>query len=92
MDSIIRGLSRLSHQQWVEAQALPLIGQWSREYGAALVFWRLWEKLGLHELFGELYRTSPVEFPVEEALFLARQGPIQSGCRPGVLRHHQHLL
>ena len=33
------------------------------------MFWRLWEKLGLHELFGELYRTSPVEFPVEEAVF-----------------------
>lgn len=69
VDSIIRGLARLSQQQWVEAQALPLVGQWSREYGSVLVFWRLWEKLGLHQLFEGIYRASPVEFPVEEAVF-----------------------
>ena len=45
------------------------MGRWSREYGPVLVFWRLWEKLGLQELFDELYRSSEVEFPVEEAVF-----------------------
>lgn len=69
LDRLIASLARYSEQQWVEAQALPLIGQWSREYGSVLVFRRLWEKLGLHEVFEGLYRSSPVEFPVEEAVF-----------------------
>jgi hypothetical protein len=34
-----------------------------------LVLWRLWEKLGLHQLFQEFYQKSLVEFPVEEAIF-----------------------
>jgi hypothetical protein len=34
-----------------------------------LVLWRLWEKLGLHQLLQEFYHKSLVEFPVEEAIF-----------------------
>jgi hypothetical protein len=34
-----------------------------------LVLWRLWERLGLYQLFQEFYQKSPVEFPVEEAIF-----------------------
>ena len=69
LDKLIASLARHSQRQWVEAEALPLLGRSSREYGPVLAFWRLWEKLGLHHLFQELYRRSPVEFPVEEALF-----------------------
>jgi len=69
LDRLIASLARHSERQWVEAEALPLVGQWSREYGVALVFWRLWQHLGLHQLFQEFYRKSPVEFPVEEAIF-----------------------
>lgn len=69
LDKLIASLTRHSQRQWVELEALPLLGRSSREYGPVLVFWRLWEKLGLHHLFQELYRRSPVEFPVEEAVF-----------------------
>ena len=69
VDSILRGLARLSERQWVEAEAADLIGQWSREYGPVLVFRRLWDKLGLHALFDELCQRSTVEFPVEESVF-----------------------
>jgi transposase len=34
-----------------------------------LVLWRLWEKLGLHQLLQECYQKTLVEFPVEEAIF-----------------------
>jgi hypothetical protein len=33
-----------------------------------LVLWRLWA-LGLQQLLQEFYQKSPVEFPVEEAIF-----------------------
>lgn len=60
----------MSERQWVEAEAADLMGEWSREYGPVLVFRRLWEKLGLQELFEGLQRSSKVEFPVEEAVFV----------------------
>jgi len=69
LDRFIAQLARHSKRQWIEAEVLPLVGRWSREYGVVLVFWRLWEKLGLHQLFQEWYRRSPVEFPLEEAIF-----------------------
>lgn len=69
LDKLIASLTRHSQRQWVELEALPLLGRSSREYGPVLVFWRLWERLGLHHLFQELYRRSPLEFPVEEAVF-----------------------
>jgi transposase len=69
LDRLVASLARHSEQKWVTAEALPLIGRWSREYGVVVVFWKLWERLGLHQLFQELYRRSPVELPVEEAIF-----------------------
>ncbi len=68
LDKLIASLAHYSQRQWVEV--LPLLGRSSREYGPVSVFWHRREKLGLHHLFRELYRRSPVEFPVEEALFL----------------------
>jgi transposase len=69
LDRLIASLARHSERRWVESEALPLVGRWSREYGIVLVLWRLWEKLGLHQLLQEFYQKSPVEFPVEEAIF-----------------------
>ena len=69
LDKLIASLARHSERRWLEAQALPLVGQWSREYGVVLVFWRLWQHLGLNQLFQQFYRSSPVEFPVEDAIF-----------------------
>jgi hypothetical protein len=43
--------------------------RWSREYGIVLALWRSWDKLELHQLLQEFSHKSPVEFPVEEAIF-----------------------
>src|SRR4030042_1102626 len=69
LDKLVASLAGYSQHQWVKAEGLSLIGQWSREYGPVLVFRRLWEKLGLHTVFQEVYQRSPVQFAAEEAVF-----------------------
>jgi hypothetical protein len=69
LDRLIASVARYSERRWVESSSLPLVGQWSREYGIALVFSRLWERLGLHHVLEDIYHKSPVEFPLEEAIF-----------------------
>ena len=55
LDRLIASLARHSEREWMETEALPLVGQWSREYGIVLVFWRLWQNLGLNQLFRDFY-------------------------------------
>ena len=52
-----------------------------------MVFWRLWERLGLHQLFQEWYRASPVEFPLEKPVF----GRAYFPPFEGVELHHLYL-
>ena len=69
LDKLMASLARHSERRWVETSSLPLVGQWSREYGLPLIFSRLWERLGLYGFLEDIYKSSPVEFPVEEAIF-----------------------
>jgi len=77
LDRFIAQLARHPERRWIEAEALSLVGRWSREYGVVSVFWRLWEKLGLHQLFQEWYLRSPLELPLGEAIF--RDGAKSAG-------------
>jgi hypothetical protein len=38
LDRLIASLARHSERRWVESEALPLVGRWSREYGIVLVW------------------------------------------------------
>lgn len=68
VDRMIARLAQVAKQRWVRAEALKLGTPWTREYGPLLLVRRLWQDLGLEEAIGELYRGSPVEAPVGEAL------------------------
>jgi len=62
--------------------------------GPAMVFDRLWQELGLHELLGKLLEDRRFEFPLERAIFLT---VLHRLCDPGSDRaadrwHQQHRI
>lgn len=67
LDRLIEGLARYSEKQWVQMQALE--GGWQKIYGPVLVFWRLWEQLGLTRLLADLQTKTKVQFSIDEAVF-----------------------
>jgi len=68
IDRLIAGLARVAKDEWVRARALKLEANWSKEYGIVILVERMWQKLGLEEIVDGLYRRSPIEVPVKEAL------------------------
>ena len=68
IDRLIAGLAKVARDEWVRARALKLEANWSKEYGMVILVERMWQKLGLEEIVDELYRRSPIEVPVKEAL------------------------
>ena len=68
IDRLIAGLSKVAKDEWIRAKALKLEANWSKEYGMVILVEKMWQKLGLHQIVDELYRRSPIEVPVKEAL------------------------
>ena len=68
IDRLIAGLAKVAKDEWVRTKALKLEANWSKEYGIVILVQRMWQKLGLEEIIDELYRGSPIEVPVKEAL------------------------
>jgi len=71
LDRLIEGLTRYSKKKWVLAQArtAKVGARWSKEWGPALIFRRLWEELGFAEHLRHLLQETKVEFALEEAAF-----------------------
>jgi len=69
LDGLIRSLAKFSKNLSVVSAAEELFAEWSKEYGPALVFRRLWEKLGLHSLLDKLLSSTNIAINVEEAIF-----------------------
>ncbi|MFN3414624.1 MAG: IS1634 family transposase, partial [Thermoanaerobaculum sp.] len=71
LDRLIEGLMRYSKRQWVAAQAKAqgMGVRWSKEWGPALIFRRLWEELGFSAILRRLRAKTELEFAVEEAVF-----------------------
>ena len=69
LDDLIRSLAKFSEKLAVVSAADDLFADWSKEYGPAMVFRRLWEKLGLHDIISELVGQTDIAFDVQEAIF-----------------------
>jgi len=46
-----------------------LFADWSKEYGPSMVFRKLWEKLGLHDIINQLVEATEMSIDVQEAIF-----------------------
>jgi len=69
LDKLIEGLAKFSRKQWIEAQARTLEAKWAKDFGPALVFRRLWEKLELDRILRDLLAGTEISIDVEEAIF-----------------------
>lgn len=71
LDRLIEGLARYSQKKWILAQArtAKVGARWSKEWGPALIFRRLWEELGFAGHLRQLLLETKVEFALEEAAF-----------------------
>ncbi len=69
LDDLINSLAKFSEKLAVVSAADDLFADWSKEYGPAMVFHRLWEKLGLHDIITELVSDTEFSIDVQEAVF-----------------------
>ena len=68
LDSLIGSLARYSERSWIEAEAEARLA-WSKLYGPALVFRRLWEHLDVAREVEALGAQSEIRFSLDEAAF-----------------------
>ena len=69
LDDLIRSLAKFSDKLAVVNAAEDLFADWSKEYGPSMVFRRLWENLGLHEILAQLFDERDLSIDVQEAIF-----------------------
>jgi len=69
LDNLIRSLAKFSQNLAVVSAAEDLFAEWSREYGPAMVFRKLWESLGLHDIIHSLLDDREITIDIQEAIF-----------------------
>ncbi|MBO8129877.1 MAG: IS1634 family transposase [Peptococcaceae bacterium] len=69
LDRLIDSLVKFSEKRAVLDQAQELFAHWSREYGPALIFRRLWETTGLALILEQAVAHTRIAFDVCEAVY-----------------------
>ncbi|GAB6172354.1 IS1634 family transposase [Paradesulfitobacterium aromaticivorans] len=69
LDDLIRSLAKFSEKLSVVSAAEDLFADWSKEYGPSVVFRRLWENLGLHQIIAGLLSDREISIDIQEAVF-----------------------
>lgn len=71
LDRLISSLAKYSKARWAQSQALKdgLGVVWSKEWGPALVFRRVWEDLKMPDIIERLRLGTAIERDVDEAAF-----------------------
>lgn len=72
LDAIIESLARFSERPWrrLEQQAERLQVRWSKQWGPALVFERLWREAEVDRAFAALLQDRKLAYDVSEAVFV----------------------
>lgn len=68
-DRIIETLARLSKTSWVREEAMKLSTRMGQDLGPVLIFGRLWQELGLPDIFARLLAGTAITRDFEEACF-----------------------
>jgi len=69
LDRIIEALARFSKTRWVREEAMKLSTRWAKTWGPVLIFGRLWQELGLPDIFARLLSGTAITSDFEEACF-----------------------
>lgn len=69
LDRLIEALARFSKTRWVREEAMKLSTRWAKTWGPVLIFGRLWQELGLPDIFARLLSGTAITSDFEEACF-----------------------
>ncbi|NLI13550.1 MAG: IS1634 family transposase [Peptococcaceae bacterium] len=69
LDRLIDSLAKYTERRAILDGAQELFATWSKEYGAPIVFRRLWEKIGLATILDDLVSHTRIEYKVSETVF-----------------------
>lgn len=69
VDDILNCLESFSNKVTFLDLANDLKANWSKPYGATLIFRRLWEEINFSKVFGDKLKDLEAEFDVREAIF-----------------------
>ncbi|WP_243123478.1 hypothetical protein [Thermaerobacter sp. FW80] len=89
LDALIENLARFSQNTWrrLEEQAERLNVRWSKQWGPALIFERLWREAELDKAFAALLEDRQLAFDVAEAVFTMVLNRLTDPCsKRGLVR------
>jgi len=86
LDALVLSLAKFARNVAVIDAAQDLFADWSKEYGPALVFRRLWELLGLGTVLQDLMADTQHRIDIPEAIFCMVLNRL---CEPGSKRSVQ---
>ncbi len=69
LDRLIESLSRFSTREWVRLEALKLGVKQAPQWGPALIFYHLWQHLGLEKILNKLFADTQAVSGYTEAVF-----------------------
>lgn len=69
LDSLVNSLLKFTKKAEILDAAKSLFADWSKEYGPAVVFRKLWETLNLDRIIKKLLADTEITSDIEEAIF-----------------------
>ncbi|MFQ5722509.1 MAG: IS1634 family transposase [Candidatus Aminicenantales bacterium] len=69
LDALIQGLSKFSKNLEIIRASQDLVADWSKEYGAVLVFRKLWEELKMDQILKHHLKSHRYKSDIGEAVF-----------------------
>jgi transposase len=69
IDNLLEHLSKFSKETWIKSRPENLKVEWTKQWGPALVYHRLWEELSLGSHLRTLLESTEITSPLEEAAF-----------------------
>jgi len=80
LDRLVEGLGRYAQHKLVKEKAAEIRTGPDREWGPALVFRALWDRLGMGPIVRDLSRGTGVEFDLDAALFAMALNRLTDPC------------
>jgi hypothetical protein len=80
LDGLIQGLAKFSKNLTIIRASQDLLADWSKEYGAVLVFRKLWEELKMDQIIKRHLKSHRYKSEIGEAIFALVLNRILEPC------------
>jgi len=80
IETLINNLAKFSEKLAVLDAAKGMFGEWSKQYGPAIIFKRLWDNLGLASILQKALEKTGIEFDCLNAVFAMVLNRLSAPC------------